>query len=360
MRHSSLKDFEKSLSGGEPTWKNGESSLTRALNWYNYHADTKESKKFTISYLKEIKASKKDIEILEKVSDDFFQNLGFVCRMKLRGAPISPQNEKWIKEFIVKLKSKTKEVKEETNNAPVISIQERTENKAREYIGELEGIIDECLLTKDFSSNPYEVMLGLGVKGGHTSYIIKTFKKRIEELEEALKGKDVQLKEAYSQFTKTQLKNYIKFLNNIITDAEKIAHKAKVTRKPRKKKAKPVDKVIEKLQYKKEDNAFKIVSINPADIVGSTQLWVFNTKVRKLGVYNSKDSDGLSVKGTTLINFDESTSIQKTIRKPEVVLPNCIKGGKIILRKLLPEINATEQPLTGRLNSDTILLRVIK
>jgi hypothetical protein len=26
MRHTSLKDYEKSLSGGEPVWKNGETS----------------------------------------------------------------------------------------------------------------------------------------------------------------------------------------------------------------------------------------------------------------------------------------------------------------------------------------------
>jgi hypothetical protein len=129
---------------------------------------------------------------------------------------------------------------------------------------------------------------------------------------------------------------------------------------PRKKKAKPVDKIVEKLQFKKEDNGFKIVSINPADIVGGSQLWVFNTKTRKLGVYNSSDSIGLSVKGTSITNFDEKTSTQKTIRKPEVVLPQCLKGGKIVLRKLLPEINAVEQELTGRINSDIVLLRIIK
>ena len=99
---------------------------------------------------------------------------------------------------------------------------------------------------------------------------------------------------------------------------------------------------------------------DPANIVGATQLWIFNTKTRKLGVYNSIDAGGLSVKGTTITNYNESTSIQKTVRKPEVILPNVLKGGKIILKKLLPDINAVEQALTGRINSDIILLRVIK
>lgn len=360
MRYSSVKDYEKALSGGEPSWKNGESSLTRALNWYNYHSDTKESKKFTLSYLKEIKAAKADIEILEKVSDENFQNLGFVCRMKLRGAPISEKNEKWIQSFIDELKTKTK--KEVTvSDAPVVSIQERVADKAGTYISELEGSIDECILSKTFNSfKPYDVMLSLGVKGAHTSHIVKFFNKRVDELNEAIAGKDSDLKEGYSNFTKSELKSYLKLLNEIISDAQKLSQNSKLTRKPRKKKAKPVDKVIAKLQYKKEDNGFKVVSIDPASIVGATSLWIFNTKTRKLGVYYSEDAKGLSVKGTTLENFNNQTSVHKTLRKPEDVLPKVLNGGKIVLKKLLSEINAVEQSLTGRINSDTILLRVIK
>jgi hypothetical protein len=66
------------------------------------------------------------------------------------------------------------------------------------------------------------------------------------------------------------------------------------------------------------------------------------------------------VKGTTLTNFEESKSIQKTVRKPETVLPGVITAGKVALRKTLTDINAVEQPMTGRINADTILLRVIK
>ena len=105
MRHASVKDYEKSLSGGEPSWNNGQASLSSALNWYNYHSDSKESKKFTLSYLKEIGTPKKDIELVEKNPESDFENLGFVCRMKLRGAPLVEKNEEWITSFISKLKS---------------------------------------------------------------------------------------------------------------------------------------------------------------------------------------------------------------------------------------------------------------
>ena len=364
MRHASVKDFEKALSGGEPSWKTGQTSISSALNWYNYHSDSKESKKFTLSYLKEIGASKKDIELVEKNPEAEFQNLGFVCRMKLRGAPLSEKNEEWINSFIQKLKdNKAPVVKvEEITQTKVVSIQERIAEKTREYIGEIEGSIDECFVNRNFKTTfkPYELMKTLDIKGAHTRFIIPVFSNKLTEIEEALKGKDKDLVDGYSYLKKTELKEYANLLKTIIDDCTKIAHTSKVTRAPRKKKAKPVDKIIEKLQFKKEDNEYKVASINPADIIGSSQLWIFNTKTRKLGCYNATDAGGLNVKGTTLINYNEETSVQKTIRKPEVVLPATLKAGKIALRKTLTDINAVEQALTGRINSDIILLRVIK
>jgi hypothetical protein len=362
MRLTSVKDYEKALSGGEPSWKNGESSLTRALNWYNYHSDTKESKKFTLSYLKEIKASEDVIETISKVSEAHFQNLGFVCRMKLRGAPMDSRNEKWIENFIETLKEfrDTSAFKVDAEEVKVISIQERVADKSREHIGEIEAMIDDCLEKKSFKWDSYTWMQASNVKGAHTKYIIEFFERRIEELNEVLKGKDKDLVEGYSNFTKVQIKEYVNLLKTLCSDAQKIAHNSKLIRAPRKKKAKPVDKIVSKLNYKKDDNGYKLASINPVDIVGCSQLWVFNTKTRKLGVYNADDSGGLSVKGSTIINFKQDTSTQKTVRKPEVLLPEVLKAGKISLRKVIPGINSVEQELTGRINDDTILLRVIK
>lgn len=362
MRLTSVKEYEKVFSGGEPTWKNGETTITKALNWYNYHSDAKESKKYTLQYLKETKGSKQDIDLLEKVPEEKFNNLGFVCRIKMRGGPLTESNVSWISSKIEELKATAQIVaKTKVDNKIVISIQDRIADKSKEIIGEIESAIDDCFLVRDFDAiDPYELMQTLSVKGVHANHIVSFFNNRIAEIKEVIASKDPQLVEGYSNFTKKELKEYLLYIERIVSDAQKIAHVTKVTRAPRKKKAKPVDKVISKLQYKKEDSEFKIASVNPADIVGCNQLWIFNTKTRKLGVYNSIDDSGLTVKGTTILNFDEKTSIQKKLRKPDTVLPELIKAGKIALRKLLPNINAVEQELTGRINSDTILVRIIK
>jgi len=90
------------------------------------------------------------------------------------------------------------------------------------------------------------------------------------------------------------------------------------------------------------------------------QLWVYNTKTRKMGCYHADDAGGLSLKGTSLLNYNETKSIQKRLRKPEVTLPEVINGGKVYLRNVIENIRAVDSGLTGRLNDDTILLKIIK
>jgi hypothetical protein len=73
-----------------------------------------------------------------------------------------------------------------------------------------------------------------------------------------------------------------------------------------------------------------------------------------------REGSGLSVKGTTIIGFNEEQSIQKTIRKPEEKLTEFKSAGKRKLEKFLDEINAVDIKLNGRINADTILLKAVQ
>ena len=77
-------------------------------------------------------------------------------------------------------------------------------------------------------------------------------------------------------------------------------------------------------------------------------------------MYHAEDAGGLSVKGSSIVNFSESKSVQKTLRKPDAMIPEVLKGGKVFLRNVLDGIKAVESKLNGRINADTILLRVMK
>ena len=137
-----------------------------------------------------------------------------------------------------------------------------------------------------------------------------------------------------------------------------LAQEAKVNRAPRKTKAKPVEKIISKMKFLKQDDKLKLVSINPADVLGAKELWVFNIKTRKIGKYVAAEFQELGVKGTSITGFNESVSVQKTLRKPEEQLKEFKAAGKVQLRKFLEDIKAVDIKLNGRINEDTILLKV--
>jgi len=158
--------------------------------------------------------------------------------------------------------------------------------------------------------------------------------------------------------SKKNLKKILDFYNEVVSACDMLGQEAKVNRKPRAKKAVSKDKLISKLKYKKSDEQLKMVSINPADVVGAKELWVYNIKTRKLGKYVAAEFADLAVKGTTIINFDEAKSTQKTLRKPVEQLKAFKSAGKVSLRKFLDDISAVEIKLNGRINEETILLRV--
>ncbi len=188
--------------------------------------------------------------------------------------------------------------------------------------------------------------------------------KKMSELEADLW---LQLKEGLGHIKKPDIKNYRIAIGELIAALDFVIDSAKATRKPRKPKVYSADKLVAKLKYVKVDPKYKLASVNPADIVGANELWVFNTKTRKLGKYVAKNIDpkgmrregsGLSVKGTTILGFDEASSIQKTLRKPDVQLKEFKDAGKVKLRKFLDEIPTTDTKLNGRCNPETVLLKI--
>lgn len=176
-----------------------------------------------------------------------------------------------------------------------------------------------------------------------------------------------QLKEGYSHLKKGDVTKILKVYQSIIDACDMIIEQSKATRKTRKPKQRSASKLVEKLKYKKSDEKYSAVSINPAEIIGANELWVFNCKTRKLGKYIAqnvdpkglaRDGSGLSVKGTTILGFDENLSVQKTLRKPEEQLREFKAAGKVALRKFLDQINSVDTKLNGRINVDTVLLKV--
>jgi hypothetical protein len=352
-------DIKAILSNNKEPKFSGELSqteLTQALSWYAQNRDNKDATKYVADYFKKTLKIQAPESVKSQAS-----TFGFVCRIVSLGGVLNAPNKLWFDKTIEELKNAEQPDVKPAKVANVVSIQDHIKRKAGECIGELEGQIDE-LITSKFSADisPYGLMNTLEIKGAHTKFIIEHFKTRRAEYDEVLTTTDSDVKEAYSNFTKVQLKKLVAYCDQVIIDGMRLAGDSVKSRKPRKRKAKSPDQLVSKINYAKDFAELKLVSVDPKTIVGANQLWVYNTKTRKLGCYNAEDAAGLSIKGSTLQNFAESKSIQKTLRKPAVTLPEVLKGGKVALRNVLTDIRAAEGVLTGRINNDTILLRTIK
>ena len=193
-------------------------------------------------------------------------------------------------------------------------------------------------------------------------------KAKLSKMSESEQDMWTQLKEGYSHLKKEDIKTFTTAIEDLLQALDFVIATAKATRAPRKSKPKSATKLVEKLKFLKTDDKYKIASVSPEQIIGASELWVFNVKTRKIGKYIAKnidptgmgrDGSGLQVKGTTIIGFNEKESIQKTLRKPEDKIKEFQGAGKVKLRTFLEDINAVDIKLNGRINADTVLLKVI-
>ena len=320
--------------------------IIKAFNWYNVERDEKDAAKIL----------KVPVSVARQ-----FTSVAWAKRMQERGFKLPPAEAATYIDRMLKFKEATKKpvVEESAEPTNVISIQERVKAKSEEIIGEMEGLIDEYGMKGDAKKlNAYQWMIDNGVKPIHANRIAEHFRERAKEPMAATSRKNPEF-EYYEALGKNRLLNLLHCFAAIVKDAERLSANASKMRKPRKKKPISFDKMVSKIKYKVKDDALKLQSVDPVKIVGAIQLWVYNTKTRKLGVYNATDESGLKMKGTTIKNFVEETSVSKTLRKPDKILPIVTDGGKIQLRKVLDSVNSKPIKMNGRINKDTLLLRVV-
>ena len=76
-------------------------------------------------------------------------------------------------------------------------------------------------------------------------------------------------------------------------------------------------------------------------------------------MYYTENPKGFEVSGSTLKNFDKEQSIKIRLRKPNDILPLVLNKTPIQLQKELSALKTKVQVPNGRINNDTILLRVL-
>lgn len=396
---------DETYMGSEPEWAGAEKwsgekyyrEQLRALRYYNHFYTPKDMKPKVIAWMKANGYTKTQMSLVKSVEDwRISMATGSLCAAMIKGMPSFNEgvashvetlpgvgNPLKAAEDVVRKKleeviaiadatklAKTKEEDKSKKNVYRPSIQELMREKTYTMTEELEEFIDSFDNTAKSvkSFDPLSILRKVEAKSKHASIIRTFYIGSLEEMTELLdppkrlKGEKKelheQLKEGFSHLSKPEQKALREMYQKIVDACDMIIAEGKIARKPRKKKPVAKEKLVAKVKYCESDTKTKMVSQKPLALMGAVAATIYNTKTRKFGIYVANDSSGFSFKGTTLLNFDETKSVQKTLRKPEEQLRELKGIAKRSLGKKFDEIKAVDTKMNGRFNDYTIIVKV--
>lgn len=350
----------KTFAPDEPTIYEDENymrDLMHALNWYNENASDKDRRKWVITYL--AKTGQKDAVIALNDATDFeLRSLAFLCRLTSREQHLAEREQEKMVTIISELSNKYKKRKNVVTKVveakPVVSVQDRIEEVAKKHAAEFDGAIDDFVINKQSEFSAKNYLLANAVSAPVAKRIGESYGKLIDELNETLEGTDKQLVEGYSHLTKRELKKFVTFVETLRDDCLQQVQHAKAGRAPRKRKPQSPTKLTARMKYLKDYAELSLKSVKPETIIGSDEVWFYNTKYRRVGVYKAVGGT-LSVKGTTILGFDVKESKMMTLRKPEEFFKG-LAMGKRALNGALKKLTTKPAAPNGRINEETIIL----
>lgn len=177
----------------------------------------------------------------------------------------------------------------------------------------------------------------------------KLFSHYKENLDDALRDRENELVDAT-----------VKPLVTVVNVLAASTGNAKAMAAVRKKVGARAAKAASKATVKVVDDNTNIVGLSPVLIVGNTAALIYNTKNRKAMVYIAKDGETLGIKGTYITGFDEEASFGKTLRKPKDTFNRGFPNLKRVQQVLGDYIAGKRHTCNGKLNKETIIVKVFK
>lgn len=363
------RSADTNVLGMEPDWRvqpihNRISAVSRAFSWYNYFYGKKDARDMIVSYLETLDR-KADVRTLKSVPDSSIRlTTGWLCRMSMVGLELNEHEQIKLDNLITEVlasKQDTPAAVEDNSGVAKLSIQDRLREKVSECAGEIDGMFDEFVISGAKMSADYKpitVIRGKNVAPQMISYISNIWKNKLKEYQTVLAGKDAQMVEAYSNLTKIQVRNAVKFCETVVNDCGAYVQIKKVERKPRKIKVVAPEKRAAKFKFLADFVELKLKSLPPASLVDKSEAWLYDSKKRKL-IHVVADSHvgAFTIKSNSIIGFNTAESQQKTVRKPAEVIRAMQAAGKPAARKLYKDLTTTETAFNGRGTENLLVLK---
>lgn len=344
--------------------------LGRSFYYYNYHYSTRQARPWLEHWLtQQTDLDPEQVKQFKLVPDRHIPMT--VCSLILahrQGMPMLPRIRQYVIDRVREACAQIQNSHEPVHTQIVRSestvtetgVQERpSTDRDCELLGEWEGWLDQVIRGDVVTFDACDFLTAHVVPVRQLYKYAHWVQKHTENFMSAQAGKDVQLLESFRHYRARDYKRVFTFLADLLVGIAKYQKIKKVTKIKPCKKPLSRERLVSKLRYCKDHQALALVSVNPVDIVGAKQLWVFNVKTKKLGCYHAEEHSSLSVKGTKITGFNTVASVAKTLRKPQEQLAIWSKANKVSLRAFLKDIRAVDTPLNGSVNSDTVLLRAL-
>ena len=334
---------------GEPLAKN-DSGMAFAMTWYNYMSSPADQMKWTLEYLGLTDQPKDFIKQISQIRDAEIYPVGSICRMLSRGAGLPatmlPRALGRLNELI-----KLGHFAEKAESKP-IKLPDFMEPMAESALAVVENTMERIRKGKIKNANAIVFTWAEKLTPVQLRPLIKECRDEAAELRAALAAEDEQLVEAYAYLSPANKKVAIAFLDRVI------ALKPAAPAKPKA----PIrsDKMVAKLLFSQRDEETGIHSIDPEELVGATQLWVYNSRTRKIGVYYAGGSDGLAVHRTTMLGYNASTSMMKVLRHPKEMLAQFNRQPSAKASQFFDKLKTVGKPINDRINRDTVLLKAVR
>ena len=349
-----------------------EKAVYQNLRHYNYFYDHKDAFKWAEAWIKVHRT--KDLADF-KAAEEWRINtaVGGVCKMLSMGAVFTEKRMTWLNgklQEAINAGRANRAIEASMKTMPVKTAAEILTEKTRNFIADVEAVIDDYNDPKIWvdgeNYSVYNELKKINAPKPLAKKVYDYYKPLYDEIEELVTKKTPDLIEGYKHLkTVKDKKDYLAFIKGIIDDCQKFlnastAAKVRAVRQPRAKKKVPVEKLVAKVKYRKESSEHKLTSVDPVNVVGATEVYLFNTKYRQLVHLVAASADGFSIKGTTITNLREEECLKKTLRKPEDVLTEIGKTTKARVSKVFVDIKTKAAVANGRLNEETIILKVFK
>ena len=363
MKKLKVPVSEAKYIGLEPVWDGiGPATTTQMVNaytWYRAVLVSKDARDIVEEYMRWKSFSSADIEDVSHVEDAWFDtsNIPALCRMAMRGLVLSEKQADLLNNVVSSLPvtGRQRKAEKDATRKPKVKhvIKDDSVDRA---LCDIEGAID------DKTVDAGKILRQHSPKPDEIAKAVPRFERLIEEVKHALERTDMQCVEAYRNYSKRQLREllvqYSSIVNafNMYTSAG-IRIKAPTVRKI---KPKSPDKVIAKLRYLNEYSELSLKSVDPKSLIGAAEAIFYNVKTRTLQRYVAANGATLTVRRSGIEGYDPGVSSKKRLRDPAAMTSRILAGGNKSISKSFDMIKTKASGVNGRINEDTIILRVVK